>query len=78
MSVYISKYGKINMDFAMQQEVWSRLPLNDDQRNDMLRNLIADLQVDSETKSDPDKASEGHKKRKRSINEQCDGQNHTH
>jgi hypothetical protein len=33
------------MDYAMQQEVWDRLPLNEYQRNDMLHSLLTEVQT---------------------------------
>jgi hypothetical protein len=63
------------MDFAMQQEVWAKLPLNDFQRRDMLSNLIQEMTTMDESSGDTKSALEEtpQKKRKRAPpNEQCE------
>jgi hypothetical protein len=55
------------MDFAMQQEVWSKLPLNEFQRRDMLSKLIQEMTTMDDTSEDTKSALEEtpQKKRKR-------------
>jgi spore germination protein YaaH len=57
------------MDHAFQQEVWSTLPLNEYQRQDLLNNLIAELVMDEsseDVKRDLEETPQ--KKRKRLSN----------
>jgi hypothetical protein len=64
------------MDFVMQQEVWSRLPLNEFQRRDMLSNLIQEMTTPEDTKSALEETPQ--KKRKRGPpNEQSENPGHT-
>jgi hypothetical protein len=63
------------MDFAMQQEVWSRLPLNEVQRQDMLSNLIQEMATREDIK--PNLEGTPQKKRKRGPPiEQSESPNH--
>jgi hypothetical protein len=58
------------MDYAMQQEVWAKLPLNEMQRQDLLSNLIQEMTTMDDTSEDTKSALEEtpQKKRKRLSN----------
>jgi hypothetical protein len=62
------------MDRALQQLVWSKLPLNDIQRNDMLNDLAA---LPVEAQDDIESTSHVQKKRKRHSIEQSENQDHS-
>jgi hypothetical protein len=65
------------MDNALQELVWAKLPLNEFQRQDMLKNLIQELAMDksaSEVKQNLEKVPQ---KKRRRATEQCESQNHT-
>jgi hypothetical protein len=66
------------MDHAFQQEVWSKLPLNEYQRQDLLNNLIAELAMDESSEDIQSVLQETpQKKRKRGPPiEQSESPNH--
>jgi hypothetical protein len=53
------------MDFAMQQEVWTKLPLTDFQRQAILKDLMSESNVPIESDEDIEVAPQ--KKRKRTL-----------
>ena len=66
------------MDYAMQQEVWDRLPLHEYQRNDMLQSLLTEVEpTQDEMDTDPEQTPQQPTKRKRQFNEQSETQSRT-
>jgi hypothetical protein len=65
------------MDRSLQELVWSNLPLNAFQRQDLLNDLMTEMHVPMESKEDIELTSQAIKKRKRgSPTEQSENPNH--
>jgi hypothetical protein len=64
------------MDHELQKLVWSKLPLNAMQRQDLLNDIICDMHVPMKSKQDLEMTSQVIKKRKRTTAEQSENQNH--
>jgi hypothetical protein len=75
MSFFFPSVEK-QMDRQLQQLVWSKLPLNEFQRQDLLNDLISDVHVPMESKEDIEVTSQAIKKRKRGLNEQSGTSSH--
>jgi hypothetical protein len=56
---------EIQMNRFMQELVWSRLPLNEFQRQDLLNNLLTEMHLPVESNEDLEMTSQVIKKRKR-------------
>jgi hypothetical protein len=65
------------MDRGLQELVWSKLPLNEFQRQDLLNDLMHEMDSPMESKEDIEMTSKVIKKRKR-TNEQSETSSHTH
>jgi hypothetical protein len=65
------------MDRSLQELVWSKLPLNEFQRQDLLNDLMTEMHVPTESKEDIELTSQAIKKRKRgSPIEQSESSHH--
>jgi hypothetical protein len=65
------------MDKGLQELVWSKLPLNEMQRQDLLHDLMHEINVPMESKQDIEMAPQVIKKRKREPTiEQCETSSH--
>jgi hypothetical protein len=66
------------MDRSLQELVWSKLPLNEFQRQDLLNNLVQDLEMDRN--AEDNKSTLQHtppkKRKKRELSEQSGSQDH--
>jgi hypothetical protein len=65
------------MDRSLQELVWSKLPLNEFQRQDLLNDLATEMHAPMESKEDLEMTSQVIKKRKRGhAIEQSESSNH--
>jgi hypothetical protein len=64
------------MDKALQELVWSKLPINEFQRQDMLNNLIQELAMDASVAEVKHNLENAPQKKRRRSNEQSENQDH--
>ena len=66
------------MDRGLQEMVWSKLPLNEFQRQDLLNDVMSEIHVPMESKEEIEMTSQVIKKRKRGPPiEQYENQDHS-